>query len=751
MKNVYYNQWIGTVSFRYEILDNDLYFDPWLHSQPMDMGSEYDYNSYLTFNVMSKIFALVKGTTFHIRIKEDLRNKLESLDSTPHLVQIFESKGDLVYVLFIQFVLGATDAVKEGSLYCSNTEVTVIAYEGPVVELTKADDLLIRLQEWTCGHNLNATNRTTELAGRIGDMTILFWVEKRSEPYYYDLKLNIVIREIQADPQVALLLRFNLAVGANVVEAGRQGTFFYSINIQTGGPGFVSIVFQRLTLRGYMDQSCTYGGLYIVNYYSYGSRHVGGLCLHDAARRFQRLYGRRGLTLNDRVIIYIKQYHLLFLVYAKLRFLVDRCYGLVNLKPSHTFQTGIYWEDEGKQVSVIKERQHYGFGSNAHYRWDGVPYFLGIKRRKGAFCFKLEYVNLDNIRQDETNDIASHTKAVLSVGHFENTRPSRMSVAFWNFDEELKYFDACLVKAFRFFTDNRNDEPYVFLRTPEEEAWVTTAFSAKLGLDNACLVFGGAFLIQVQETGTGSHSQCFSEVGGYLYDEQHPIIHQGVCGNIVLDLYLKDKSTSNRVSFQKPSLHDRCCYLNIFATSQTIPCIRQILAYQTIDITTLEYVVHTWSNHRNDSEIFAWLGQCTESINYDTQANFSVLQTCIDMVLYEQSTCDMKIYYQMSPLGVASNHSVGETGGEIPQGYICWSDSCYSFNMFNAISWDFAQRGCQTIDGSLLSVNSDAEWRFLLTNGFFRQKSTQLVYIGYRTVSERDENSCFLYISFPKP
>ncbi len=511
MKNVYFNQWIGTVLFKYEILDNDLYADPWLVSRKKESGYEYDYRSFLTADVMSQLFASWKGMTYHIHIKEDLRNELVSLDDTPHLVQIFESKGDLVYVLFVQSLLGATNAVTEGSLTCSNTQATLIAYEGPVVQLTRVDNVLVRLQEWACGYTFNATNRASELKGRIGDMTILFWVGKKSERYYYHLKLKVVIREIQMNPKVALFLHLNLANGANIVEAGRRGTFFYSINIQTGRPGFLNIMFQRLTLSGYMDQSCTYGGLYIVNYYSYGSRHVGGLCSQQAARRFQRIYGRRGLTLNDRVVIYIKQYHLLFLVGVKLKFSVDRCYGLVNLMPTHALLPGQYWEDEAKQVSVIKERQYYGYGSNVYYRWEEGLSFLGIKRRKGAFCFKLEYVNLDNIRQDETNGIALHTKAMLGVGHFENVRPSRMSVAFWNFDDDLNQFEKCLVKAFRVFTDNRNDEPYVLLRMPEEGAWITTTFSSKIGLDKACLVFGGAFHVHVQAM--DSYSQCFSEVG----------------------------------------------------------------------------------------------------------------------------------------------------------------------------------------------------------------------------------------------
>ncbi len=201
------------------------------------------------------------------------------------------------------------------------------------------------------------------------------------------------------------------------------------------------------------------------------------------------------------------------------------------------------------------------------------------------------------------------------------------------------------------------------------------------------------------------------------------------------------RSTTNRVSFQSPSVNVGCCHLNILATSETTPCIRRISAYQTLDHIAHEYMylVHSWSNPRNDSEFFTWFLACHENLNYDTQAHFSVLQTCVDIVLNVWMTCDLKIYYQMSQPGATI--SVEATSGSRAEGYSFWGDTCYirydSTHFVSELSWDLAQSACQTINGSLVSVSSEAEWSFLMKNSFFREESSQLIYIGYRTVSKR--------------
>ncbi len=529
----------------------------------------------------------------------------------------------------------------------------------------------------------------------------------------------------------------HLGAGGSSSVFKQKGTFFYSLNIESVEAGFIKVFFDHVSLKGYMDQSCTYGGLYIANLYASYKRFVGGMCSHKAATRFQRLYGRHGLTLNDRVLIYIKQYNLLFTAYVKLRFSLDRCFGLVNLH-MHSQPIGTYFTDEKEQVDLIKVWRFYGQGRNSYYRWYQVPSFLGIKRGNGTFCIKLHYVSFDRKYEVVGDTRGGFNKVVAGIGNVENIRPSRISLAFWNMDEELKHFDHCLANGFRFFPDNENNEPYVLLKMPEKEFWTTATFAAKLALDKTCLILGGAFHIQVEESATYSQrleAQCFSEVGGYMYDVKHPIIPQGVCGGTIVKLYYWDRFKYNRVSFQKPLPYDRCCHLNMLTKSTTTPCIKSAAAYRTFDLIRGVFEVQSWLNRINSSEIFTWRALCTFNNNYEARTDVSFIETCVDLIFRVYMTCDIKIYYRMSLVPLANN---GILAKSTSTQQTCLSNSCYGTPpQLSKLSWESAQALCEQMNSSLVSVNSDAEWRHLVTHTVNRKISfaAKLLYIGYRTVS----------------
>ncbi len=243
--------------------------------------------------------------------------------------------------------------MKEGFLTCTKPQATLLAFEGPVVEITRVESLLARLQQWNCGHNLKATaDPNSELKGRIGDMTILFLVEKEGKFDFYSLRLEFVYRGIEQNPNFAVMQKLDLETSSSI-GFEHKGTYYHSIYIESAKEGFVKIHFDHISLRGYTDQTCTYGGLYIVKVYTSYVRYVGGMCSHKAAIRFQRLYAKQGLTLNDRVMIYIKQYHLLFLPNLKLRFSLDQCLGLDNIYTNQL--PGLYFPDGKGLVEFIRE------------------------------------------------------------------------------------------------------------------------------------------------------------------------------------------------------------------------------------------------------------------------------------------------------------------------------------------------------------------------------------------------------------
>ncbi len=754
-KNDYFNQWIGMVSFTYEILDNDLSLDPWklLERRSQDPygrldgrwpsgKDEYYHHSELTSLHPHKLPA--------VQLTKSSNN-----ERTAYLFQFFESDGEMAFTFYFQSYLGATIAIREGSLTCTKTQATLVAYEGPMVDMTRVESLLVRLQEWNCGHYMKATNYDEELKGRIGDMTILLLVEKESISYFYSLILKAAFRAVETNPSFALRQKLYLE-NSSRINFEQKGTYYYSISIQSAKTGFVSIYFDYISLRGYVDQTCTYGGIYFVyGAIAYNARKmfVGAMCSQKTATRFQRLYGRHGLTFNDHVLIHIKQYHLLFLANVKLRFSLDQCLGLYNPVLYSSLTEYVY--DKRRHVEITRAVfPFYFYGANFYYRWhshfreDHFRPPLGIKRMSGTACYKVNYVNFDTI--DVVDAVNGGVIAVVSTGRVENVRPSRMSMAFWNMDEELKHFVKCLANAFRFFPDNQNNEPYVLISTPEEDLWVTHAFSAKFALDKTCLIFGGAYQLRVHEG--DEYSQCFSEVGGYLYDALNPIIPQGVCGRILVNFYREGMLKSNRVSFQRPLIHGRCCHLDMFVMSRSIPCIRRATASR---ITYLQsdqfHETYLWSNHINASEIFTWRVLCTknnpvESI-YVAGKTFlsSFIKTCIDVLFDVWERCEVNIQYRMSLLALAYKPFTDSMFSR----WRCQGNSCYAVHIVEyAMSWDGAQAECIKRNGSLVSVNSDAEWRYLTHNIILQRKAyIELIYIGYHTVSNPSHNDRMILIS----
>ncbi len=186
-----------------------------------------------------------------------------------------------------------------------------MSYEGPIVDMTRIESLLVRLQEWNCGYYMKARNGEEELKGRIGDMTIVFLVEKESELSVSSFTFKVEFRAIERNINFALKQKLHLETGSSI-SFEQKGTYFYSVDIQSAKTGFINIYFDHISLRGYMDQNCAYGGLYFEThadiYNNYNSL-VGALCSQRSATRFQRLYSRNGLTFNDHVVIYIKQYY----------------------------------------------------------------------------------------------------------------------------------------------------------------------------------------------------------------------------------------------------------------------------------------------------------------------------------------------------------------------------------------------------------------------------------------------------------
>ncbi len=86
----------------------------------------------------------------------------------------------------------------------------------------------------------------------------------------------------------------------------------------------------------------------------------------------------------------------------------------------------------------------------------------------------------------------------------------------------------------------------------------------------SCLLFSGAFHLQTDDV-LGDAGGCFSEVGGNLYDYDHPIVPKWFCAEITVNI----KIGRNRASFQKPSRHViKCCSVDIAVVTTNRLCLK---------------------------------------------------------------------------------------------------------------------------------------------------------------------------------
>lgn len=741
-RDSYFNRPIGNVSFMFQIFDNDLTFNPinatahlWTNNHPSHAYS-VTWSEYWSRNTN---LSADQKLPFHSNNSLGNNASLFNITSLP-VYQVYETKNVIVYTVRIRSNLGSTFAIKEGLLVCTSDEVTLITYEGPAVELTMIDKLLLRLQIWNCGHIWNATNDTEELKGRIGEMMAVLYVNKRE---HYFFSLGFVKRDICETPKVVLCKKFNIADKPSSIRLDESGTFFYTLDIDAGQRGFVRIIFEDLSFLGYADNLCNHGGIFIL--YHLSEREiidVGGICSLHGTNQFKGLYGRRGLTLSRRVLIHVKQYRFLTQIYGKLAFSVDYCFGWVNLLPVLDIALGRYHKKDTLKFDIIKERLKYYPGKTFYYRVyknHGWYYALGVTRHTDLRCLKLQYVIFDRISPKDVRQPMTlwGTKSIVSINHKETIMPSQITLAFWDINEELKDFDSCLLENLRFLSDNRNDEPYTYIMTSKDDPYTTTSFTSKIGLSMSCLLFSGAFHIQAEDI--GDSGECLSEIGAYLYAYEHPIIPKGICGNFPVCASFSTVNLTEIMffSFQSLSNHPKCCYLEMSVMPKdNRSCIFYASMERLLDPSGLSGSRHEWFRPSNKDFVtdITWRGACIWNI-FVIQKIDSVLSSCISILVQMcRVTCKLTLVYRQSPLYQISNSGLREKKLQNER-QMCGGETCYliRYSGSSHMSWNEASARCEGKNGSLVSINSDREWKMLTSSTLVHFGSVQLFYIGYRT------------------
>ena len=730
IKNNFFNEWIGILTFQYQIQDNDISLDidtliPTEFAK--HMIHEYFYTSYQNYDVEFWTYSIIKRQTLNISLDNRMSNISTLYDISDRYLNIicymvYESKYIVSYFFFFQSFLGATFVIIEGSLFCNKSQAALIAFEGPPVDMVRMDSLLLRLQEWNCGHTFKPADKNMELKGRIGDMTAVLVVEKVNTIANYSLLLRAEFREIEIPSTFATYQLINLTTKRRMhtMHFNQIKTYFYRVNIDAG-KDYVNVAITNMTFNGYTDSACTYGGFFFVLKSIDETRHLGGICSPRGAKQFERLYGRRGMTLPETVIIYVKQYILLTQVHATITFSMDHCWGLFNFLPENAKNLEFFIHVERWGLGTIQESSYYWEGLNSYYRWYGTQNFLGIRRYRENHCMKLQYTLFDNMPQDLLQFIAWEGKSLLGIQHYERMTSTLVKVAFWNTYNYLERFSICVERGLGFFPDNRNDEPYIYLKNPEDEPWSTITFTPKFGIDMACLLFAGAFHIQAEDV-DGS-PMCFREVGGYMYDAEDPILLKGLCG--FPDIHLK--VGNQMLGFQRPINDLKCCEIDVLVKSVGNRCITRGFLFRPYG--SKYWIVHRWQSNTGTPESVMYRELCNKFMQYyNTEASF--IENCIYIsIMADLMSCSTQVYYRFSLHYRKAWFQVAASPRKI-----CLADACYIRPIDTSdISWNEAQARCEDKQGSLVSVNSDMEWKMLTYSHLMPWYTYDMFYIGYHT------------------
>ncbi len=211
---------VATLSFAYQIMDRDLAFDLSLVTGTVGLN---DYVIYTFHN---------QDIDDHARVMMESRPFDEHflvhkytpiVYDMPHLSHLFESKGIFIYFFRFQVILGARHSIVNGSLQCKDDgAASLFAYDGPLLDMTKLDTYLIRLQEWHCGHTQTVSEK---LQPSIGDLTLLLLINKTYSSNY-TLECLLLMREIEPDDAVAISKEYMLPSSIDSTRFGRVGTLF---------------------------------------------------------------------------------------------------------------------------------------------------------------------------------------------------------------------------------------------------------------------------------------------------------------------------------------------------------------------------------------------------------------------------------------------------------------------------------------------------------------------------------------------
>ncbi len=687
-------------SFVYQIHDND--FLVWTRFP------DYRWKSMVKWNLLSYKQSL--GKTYLMMLydfTDPLKYGLElnilypinitAQLNTQQTLAVFGSGNTGVYTFHIQSHLGDRIAVKSGRVPCIGKKQQVIFYDGPFVDFLMIDHLLPRLHTWVCEQPLDLPNNS--IISSVGDIALVFMLSEDTTIFNGSILSLWFEAYLQSNSNWSQghTILLNETYEKHTISVNMEGTFMH--NVAVISDKYIQMSVNDLKYEGYFQSGCAMGGLFIaveIQPYTNGP-YVGSVCSRETERKMLDAFKHRGASLGLKAFIVLKQYNLLSKVSATLTFYITDCFGKFNFIP-HFVKDAYYYEH-----SVIwrTSRTYFHHGVNKYYRWANSERTFHMDLPEGN-CFQLNYFKLSQAMPKSEFALEFEQEFYFHLYSSDLRTPSVVSVAYRGPDQNLEHFEDCFADGIRLLMDEGNDEPYVYL-TSFPDIISKTGYNFKIRMNLHCLWLGSSIHIQLERP-KGADGVCFREIGGYMYDKMHPVIPQGLCGDVTIQL---DSWVVRRISLQRPTQHPRCCFYELLIYIPDSVCANSVRIYQTAKhiYGELGHVVQTWILTKTDEQYLTWRGICRKMWGYDSLLE-SAIYSCMDMIVDTYSLCDMRLQFRASLMFEISDSAIYKVDTKHDTKTLCLKGSCYRVPVASdSLSWTDAHDICRKSNSSLTSIN----------------------------------------------
>ncbi len=728
----------ANVSFEYQIHDND--FQVWTRFP------DYQWKALVKWTLLG--YKQNIGQSYWRMLYDFCPRTLETfkldilypINMTGHLdvhqtLTSFGSGRTSLYIFHIQAYLGDRLAVRNCQLRCIGAKTQVIFYDGPFVDFLMVDRLLARLHTLVCKQPLEFCNDS--IISSIGDITLALMLSHNDSSFegsILSLSFEQYVESMSNSSQAHTILLSHMQ-SKRTISVDMGGTFMYIVAVLS--EKYVQMSLSELKYEGYFQGGCAMGGLFFtaeLKRYTH-SPYIGSICSRETAKHFLGTFNYNNASLGRRAFIVLKQYSQLSKLSVTFSLSITDCYGIFNFVPHYV--DNIFYKEPTLVWRASKTYFYHGF--NSYYRWANSEPTFHMRLHDGD-CLRLNYFKLSQAHPKSEFAQEFEQEFYFHLYSIDLRTPSILTVAYRGSDQNLEHFEDCFADGIRLLMDERNDEPYVYL-TSFPNIISQTAYNFKVRINLHCLWLGSSFHIKLKRERKFDEA-CFREIGGYMYDIMHPVIPQGLCGDVIVQL---DSWTERRISLQRPTQLPICCFYDILVHFPDTVCADSVRIYQAArhEFEKFGYIVQTWTLTKRSQAYLTWRGMCRNMWDYDSQLESAIL-SCMDMIVDAHSLCDMSLQFRASLM----SKNLAKTGSQVEieddSRILCLKSSCYIVPLESeTLSWMDAQDMCRKSNSSLTSINTVEEWELMTRNGLVSGEydnitllplaGVQMFYIGYHT------------------